>query len=673
MPEDRAAGVAVSASPARGVTIRDLLDPPQVAGVDVSADGELVAVTLEQPAVPSDDRVSWVEIVRAADGSPVDTLRLTTSVDGFTWAPAGRAFAYRTSAEGKATLWVGDLASGRREPLLRDVEGLSPRVRWAPDGESLFVQVSETAEKDERGVQRVRSLEDRWAGFRDLGDLYQVSAEDGRRRRLTAGPFSVDLEDVSPDGARLLVSRTRYVAETPFSHGELWELDLATLEPTLLREVVWYGSASYSPDGSKVLVLAGPSGFGEIGRAVPEGTIPSEYDGQAYLLDRASGEVSAITRDFDPAIDAARWAADGSIVFRVTETSYGRLYRWQPGGGFTRLDAGADAVDGLSVARSASTLAYTGSSLQAPEAAWVMGRPGAAGRRIVEPAAADFAQVRFGRVEDFDFTTADGTVIPGRLYYPLDFDPAKKYPLITYYYGGVVPTERSFAGRYPKNLWAANGFAVYVLQPSGAVGFGQRRSAVHVNDWGKVVVGEIVAGVDAVVAAHPFLDGSKVGCFGGSYGGFLTLSLVTDSDRFAGAISHAGISGIASYWGEGWWGYLYMATAASGSYPWNRPDVFVEQSPLFKADQVDTPLLLIHGTADPNVPPGESEQMFAALRVLGKEVEYVRIEGEQHWILTYPKRVLWWQTILAWFDRTLKDDPAAWQELWGEELDYSGP
>jgi dipeptidyl aminopeptidase/acylaminoacyl peptidase len=73
------------------------------------------------------------------------------------------------------------------------------------------------------------------------------------------------------------------------------------------------------------------------------------------------------------------------------------------------------------------------------------------------------------------------------------------------------------------------------------------------------------------------------------------------------------------------------------------------------------------------VPPGESDQMFAALRLLGKEVEYIRIEGEAHWILTYPKRVLWWETILAWFDKHLKGQPEQWEELWGEDLDRTGP
>jgi dipeptidyl aminopeptidase/acylaminoacyl peptidase len=689
VPSARRAEVAVSTEPDHGVTIPNLLDPPQVAEVAVSADGTLVAVTLEQPAVPSDDRTTWVEIVSAADGSPVHTVRPGGAVRGFAWAPAGHGYAYRTSEKGEATLWIGDLESGRLRPLLSR-EGLSSH-RWSADGASLFLAVDaeDEAAKKQAGDKhpdavRVRSLADRWAGFRDLGSLYQVSAEDGRRlRRLTAGPRSVRLLDVAPDGRHLLVARTRYQLERPFSTGELAELDLQTLEATPITEVTWLRDAVYSPHGGRLLVVAGPSAFDGAGRDVAEGTIPNEYDNQAYLYERASGEVTALTRHFDPAVDSAAWSpADGAVYLRVTEGTYGRLYRWQPAAAgdsdattaFERLDtAPADVVDGFALARAAGTVAWTGSAAQRPAAAYVMAAASATSQPLLDPAADVFDQVRYGRVEDATYTTADGVEVPGRLYYPLHFDPSETYPLIVYYYGGVVPTERAFDGRYPKNLWASRGYAVYVPQPSGAVGWGQTRSAVHVNDWGKVIVDEILGGVDAVLAAHPFLDGSKVGCFGGSYGGFTTLRLITESDRFAAAISHAGISGIASYWGEGWWGYLYMAAAAADSYPWNRRDLFVDRSPLFKADRVTTPLLLLHGTADPNVPPGESEQMFTALRLLGKEVEYVKIEGEAHWILTYPKRVLWWETILAWFDKQLQDDPAAWDDLWGGELDRSGP
>ena len=669
VPEGTA--VTVSDEPRRGVTVRDLLDPPQVSAVELSADGSLAAVTLDQPAVPSEDRTSWVEIYATADGSAVRTLRQPSSISGFAWAPAGRGFAFRSGG----ALWVGDLDGGRLGVLL-ERDGLGG-VRWAADGRSLFVGITEEEEADDRGVVRLRSLPDRWGGHRDVGSLYQLSADDGRRlRRLTAGPSSVSLEDVSPDGRKLLVSRTRYTLERPFAVGELVEIDLATLATTTVAEVGWLGSAAYSPDGERLLVVAGPSTFGGAGHTLAGGAIPNEYDGQAYVVDRGSGEVTASTRGFAPAVDGAAWSRhDGAVYLRVTEGEYGRLYRWQPAAAsLRRLESGdVDVVAGFALARGGPEIVAHGSGLQRPSAAFVLSTPEAVPRPLAEPAADDYAQVAFGRVDDFAFAAADGSEIPGRLYYPLDFDPRRRYPLIVYYYGGVVPTDRSFAGRYPKNLWAARGYAVYVLQPSGTVGYGDEYAARHVNDWGERVVGEILAGVDAVVAAHPFLDGTKVGCFGGSYGGFTTMRLVTSSDRFAAAISHAGISGIASYWGEGWWGYLYMAAAAAESYPWNRPDLYVDRSPLFAADRVTTPLLLLHGTADPNVPPGESEQMFAALRLLGKEVEYVRIEGEAHWILDYPKRVLWWETILAWFDKHLKDDPAAWEHLWGEELERTGP
>jgi len=694
VPEERAAGVVVSASPERGVRIADLLDTPGVEAVDVSADGELVAVTLQRPQVPADDRVAWVEILRASDGAPVRTIRLPGSVQGFSWAPTGRRFAYRTLGDGGAgTIWLGDLADGSTEPLAEGVEGLGGLL-WAPDGRSLLATISEEAEEeDDRGAVRVRSMQDRWAGFRDLDAAWQISTADGSRRRLTAGARGVSLLDVSPDGGSVLVSRTRYGLERPFATGELYELDLGTLTPRKVVEGPWLGGAAYSPDGKTILVTAGPSAFGELGKDVPEGTIPNEYDGQVYLVDRASGDVRAVTRDFDPAVEEAAWSHhDGAIYLRVTEGERAPLYRLDPASGrLETLEVPLDSVDGFALARRSPALAYHGSSMQSPAQVYAA-RVGPAGparrgaraaatasaaRRLLLPGEGSWEQVRFGRVEDFDFTTPDGTTIPGRLYYPLGFDPAaepdRKVPLIVYYYGGVVPTGREFGGRYPKNLWAARGYAVYVLQPSGAVGFGQEFSARHVNDWGKRTSEEILQGVREVLAAHPFLDGSKVGNFGGSYGGFMTMLLLTKSDAFAAAISHAGISDITSYWGAGWWGYLYSAVAGAGSYPWTDPDLYVRQSPLYAADEIDTPLLLLHGTADPNVPPGESDQMFAALRVLGKEVEYIRIEGEAHWILTYSKRVLWWETILAWFDKHLKGQPEHWEGLWGEDLDRTGP
>jgi len=156
----------------------------------------------------------------------------------------------------------------------------------------------------------------------------------------------------------------------------------------------------------------------------------------------------------------------------------------------------------------------------------------------------------------------------------------------------------------------------------------------------------------------------------------MTELLVTRTDIFAAAVSHAGISFIGSYWGEGYWGYGYNSVSAANSFPWNRRDIYVDQSPLFSADKVTTPLLLLHGKADTNVPRGESEQMYAALKILGKEVEYIRIEGQDHWILDYKKRIIWSNAIVSWFDRWLKDEPEWWNDMYppledGEETDQA--
>ena len=215
-------------------------------------------------------------------------------------------------------------------------------------------------------------------------------------------------------------------------------------------------------------------------------------------------------------------------------------------------------------------------------------------------------------------------------------------------------------------MYAAQDYVVYTLQPSGTTGYGQEFSARHVNAWGIQTAEEIIEGTKAFVADHSFVDGDKIGCIGASYGGFMTQYLQTQTDIFAAAVSHAGISNITSYWGVGYWGYAYSSGASAGSYPWNNPDMYINQSPLFQADKINTPLLLLHGTVDTNVPIGESYQMYTALKLLGKEVEFIQVEGENHAIYNYEKRIGWNHSIYAWFAKWLKDDSRWWDTLYPE-------
>ncbi len=194
---------------------------------------------------------------------------------------------------------------------------------------------------------------------------------------------------------------------------------------------------------------------------------------------------------------------------------------------------------------------------------------------------------------------------------------------------------------------------------------------MHIGDWGYPAGSDIIEGVTAFAEAHPFVDASCIGNSGHSYGGFMTMHLLTRTDLFAASASIAGISNIAGYWGAGWTGYSYTDGTCPGCYPWNRRDLYVDRSPLFHADKITTPLLLIHGTEDTNVVPTESEQMFTALRVLGKETELIRFFDENHGVASKPS-VQHNRDIMMfeWFDRYLRDRPDAWFSRWGVD---SGP
>ena len=176
----------------------------------------------------------------------------------------------------------------------------------------------------------------------------------------------------------------------------------------------------------------------------------------------------------------------------------------------------------------------------------------------------------------------------------------------------------------------------------------------------------IIEGTKQFCKEHPFVDEKRIGCLGASYGGFMTQYLQTQTDIFAAAVSHAGISDVTSYWGEGYWGYSYNAIAAADSYPWKNPDLFTKQGSLFNADKINTPLLLLHGTVDTNVPIGESIQLFNALKILGKTVEFITVDGENHFISDYDKRIKWHNSIMAWFARWLQDRPEWWNEMYPE-------
>lgn len=493
------------------------------------------------------------------------------------WMPNSNKLYYTVMGEEQNDLVVFDPATMREEVLLKNVpEGY---FSWSPTEDYLIYMLTDEGEKVSGPLKRLLHPDDRIPNSRDRYYLMKYDVATGLSERLTYGSHNVYLNDISPDGKKLLCSTSKPdITRCPFSLSSLFEIDLATLQAdTLVAWDAYLGSASYSPDGKQLLVTGSPSAFGGIGKNCGEHPIANDFDTQAFIMDLATKKVQAITRDFNPTVSPVQWnRVDGCIYFDTTDGDCRHIYRYVlKTGGFEMLPLEEDVITSFTLANDNPVVAaYVGGGNTSTGVAYTYDTKKKVSTLLANPMKPVLDKIELGQMEEWNFTASDGTEIKGMICLPPSFDPSKKYPLIVYYYGGTTPTTRGITSPYCAQLFASRDYVVYVIQPSGAIGYGQEFSARHVNAWGERTADEIIEGTKKFCAAHPFVNDKRIGCLGASYGGFMTMYLQTKTDMFAAAASHAGISNVTSYWGEGYWGYSYNSVAAADSYPWNNPDLF---------------------------------------------------------------------------------------------------
>lgn len=655
------AGFSMRKDGKRRYTLLDVLHGTSVTGTSISPDGKY-AITTYVDTRRGGDVTRRYRLTRLSDGQTI-----AESSRFISWMPSGASYFYfDEGTEGRRVTSV-DVATGERH-VISDALPEDAGVAVSPDGSFLLLSSSEEGRKEDFKVYEILEPEDRQPGWRERASLSILDLRTGITRPLTFGNRNVYCQDISDDSRKLLISTTRSRLEKrPTTVTSVYVLDLATMKAdTIVSDDGFISRAMFSPDATKVLVTGSPEALGGVGSNVPEGRIPSMTDNQLFMIDLATRHVTPLTKDFNPSVAKAEWSrADGRIYLTAEDRDQVNLFRLDPAtGAIARIDLPEETVTGFSLPDKGTAMMWYGESASKPRSLYMLDTKSLRSRLLDTPKREMLADVGLGRCEAWDFVSSRGDTINGRFYLPPDFDPAKKYPLIVNYYGGCSPTGRNFESRYPHNAYAAQGYVVYVINPSGATGFGQEFSSRHVNTAGEGVAQDIIEGTKKFCEEHPYVDSSKIGCIGASYGGFMTQYLQTVTDIFAAAISHAGISDHTSYWGEGYWGYSYSEVSMAGSYPWTNPDLYMKQSPLYNADKIHTPLLFLHGDKDNNVPVGESIQMFTALKLLGRPTAFVAVADQDHHIMEYDKRIKWQDTIFAWFARYLKDDPTWWDALY---------
>lgn len=689
VPDKESAGVALAQGPGlKGVfNIHSLAGGERISRASISPDGAyiLMTQTYNEDGVNSDTR-SYV--IGRADGKIVaddvddDSRWMDNQGATLVWP--------ETTIRDGVTLHTFDISSKRRGILASGLPDDATNFILLPDARGVLFYCYEKAEADTGIMRRVRGLDDRNPSSRARHYLNLYRFDEKMTRPITYGGVSTYILDISPDSKKILYSTMKEnPTEFPFYIQRLVEMDLATLATDTVPGIdSSMTEAIYAPDGRRILVAAGPNAFGGVGLNAGNFKWGNDFDIQLYLVDpkrgasgRIDGEgtVTPLTRDFDPSVmSGLEWnATDGRIYFRGEAGFDANLYRLDPKDGkIVRLPCDVDFIRQWSISdRHPEYIAYVGMSYDYMGRAELLDTRTGRNRVLADPNAPYMAQLNIGGSKSWSFTCpqdayskpdsiAAPTVVDCTVTFPPDFDASKKYPMIVYYYGGTSPSNHTNHSPYTPNNFASKGYVVLTMNPSGTTGYGQEYSARHVNAWGDRTADEIIYGTKLFCKENGFVDAEHVGCIGASYGGFMTMLLQTKTDIFAAAVAHAGISNITSYWGEGWWGYSYNSVAAARSYPWNNPKLFTENSPLFAADKIHTPLLLLHGTVDTNVPIGESIQLYNALKLLGRDVEFVMVEGSDHIVLDFEKRKEWYATIMAWFEKWLKGDSRWWDSLY---------
>lgn len=658
----------------RAYNIYDVICAPNYPSVSISPNGKFIVV-----------RKTWVD--RKGNNHSISELRnsqtnrlMATFEEDVKWMPSSNKLYFTQKASDSSIAGEekqdGTLQLITINPLTMEREVLAANIpdgwfQFTPDEKTLIYTLYTEGRKKDAQVYDVKEPDDRQPGWRSRSYLAKFDLASGVLQPLTFGYHNVYFNDISADSRYLLIGKSEErLTKRPTTLNSYYRLNLNDMSvETLIEKGEFLNSAQFSPDGKSILVSASPEAFNSIGKNVEEGQTPSMIDTQLYLMTLSDKKVRPLTKDFNPNVQSTEWSkVDGNIYFTAEDKDCVHLFQLNPKSGkFTLLKTPEEYIKSFSLASSAAEMAFSGQSASNADRLYKMNTKALKSQLVDDLSARELKDVELGECKAWNFVNSRGDTLCCRYYLPPHFDAAKKYPMIVNYYGGCSPTSRMFQSRYPHHVYAAMGYVVLVVNPSGATGFGQKFSARHVNTAGEGVAEDIISSTQAFCDEHAFVNRKKIGCIGASYGGFMTQYLQTKTDLFAAAISHAGISDHTSYWGEGYWGYSYSEVSMANEYPWTNKHLFVDQSPLYNADKIHTPLLFVHGTADNNVPVGESIQLYTALKLLGRPTAMVLVDGQDHHIIDYEKRLKWQNTIFAWFAKWLQDDASWWTEMYGDE------
>jgi dipeptidyl aminopeptidase/acylaminoacyl peptidase len=671
---------ALAQQPApRAITIDDYFQIREVHDPQLSPDAKWVAYTVKTALLKDDKNEERIWMVSTAGGGPVALTAEGASSSHARWSPDGKFIAFLSGrSEDKTQIWLLNRLGGEAERLTdtpQDVEDFA----WSPDSRHLVLilrdasaeeleaakeskdqGVANTASTGEKDAKAKKKAQKPWVIDRLQFKRDEIGYLDRRRTHLyvfdlaaksitqiTSGDYDDSEPAWSPDGKFLAFTSNRSTPDPDATYDtNIWVVAAGNSDKgAQLTQVTTNpgadGSPAWSPDGKWIAYVSklDPHLF--------------DYATKHLAIAPATGgEAHVLTLALDRMVTVPRFSPDGKFIYFIADDDGTQNLCRIPvsGGEITRPVGGRLMVNAYSLAKTGDIVAQV-ATLDRPDELYTI--PDGKLTQITHTNDALISQLKISHGEYVHFKSKDGTIVSGYLYKPVDYVPGKKYPTILRPHGGPVWAYYAEFDHLPQ-LLAANGYAVLFPNPRGSTGYGQDFAKAIFADWGNKDFQDDMAMVDYAIE-QGIADPEKLAVGGWSYGGISTDFIIAQTNRFKAAISGAGGALFASLYGHDQYQKDYETELG---HPWENKAVWERISPFFRVNSVTTPTLFMGGEIDWNVPILGGEQMYQALKGLGRTTELVVYPGEYHEFKTPSHIKDRLERYLAWYAHYVKGDLA---------------